>query len=189
VPASSFTGGGRLERNRAIRYSVGMKFLVIVLFSGMALGQQAASAAAPQLPIKLGEWKMIAMVHASDGDKARSFFNCNTTSDLAHLVPQPSHLPDNVSCSEDSQQLTGNGVTVSLTCKTPDSVVKTTYDLTRNSDTLVTGTMKMSAEVGGQHQESTTNIAYQWQQAECVNHDAPKAEAKPAPSLETPGSK
>ncbi len=155
----------------------------------VAMAQQAAppAAAGAQLPIKPGEWKMIAMVHKPDGDLARSFFNCNTSTDLAHLVPQPSHLPDNVSCSQDSQQLTGNGVTVSLTCKTPDSVVKTVYELTRNADTLVTGTMKMSAVVAGQHQESTTNIAYQWQQAECVDHDV-KSDAKPAPSLATPSA-
>jgi hypothetical protein len=172
-----------------------MKFLSMFLFASSLLAQSAApgtptAATAPQLPLKKGEWKMIAMVHGPDGDVARSFFNCNTTTDLAHLVPQPAHLPTGLTCTEDSQTFTSTGETLVISCKSASSTLKNTYQLTRNSDTLVTGTMKLVADVSGEHQESTTNIAYQWQADECTKED-PKPAARPAPSLNgpTPDSK
>jgi hypothetical protein len=169
-----------------------MKFLSLFLFAATALAQSAtpASPSNAQLPIKAGEWKMVAMVHSPDGDVARSFFSCNTATDLAHLVPQPSHLPAGVTCSKDSEQVTDTGVVLTFSCETTSSKLKNTYVLTRNSDTLVTGTMKLIADIGGQHQESTTNIAYQWQSDECTKEEskpaAPQAAPRPAPSLNGP---
>jgi len=150
-----------------------MKFLSILLLAAAAAAQTAPAAAPPanaQLPIKKGEWKMIAMVHNQEGDSAKSFFNCNTETDLAHLVPQPAHLPAGLACQQDSSTVTADGVTVVISCRSASTTLKTTYDLVRKSDQLVTGTMTMQADVEGQHQQSTTNIAYQWQQEECVDH-------------------
>jgi hypothetical protein len=150
-----------------------VKFLCILCLTGAALAQQAAPpSASAQLPIKPGEWKMIAVIHRAEGDQMQSFFTCNQLNDLAHLVPQPANLPKEFSCAQDSQQLTATGEVLVFTCKSPGSLVHATYDLTRNSDSLVTGTMKMAADAGGKHEESTTNIAYQWQQAECTRSPA-----------------
>lgn len=118
---------------------------------------------------------MIAIIHREDGDQAQSFFTCNEQTDLAHFVPQPAHLPAGVQCRQDSQTLTADGELLTVSCKSADSLVKTTYDLTRNSDSLVTGTMKLASDSGGRHTQSSTNIVYQWQKNECVNHEAAPA--------------
>jgi hypothetical protein len=143
-----------------------MRCLLLFLLAGAAAAQTAA---APQLPIKPGEWKMVAMIHGTDGDTAQSFFSCNTEKDLAHLVPQPAHLPAGLACAQDSQTLTADGEVLVISCKSPSALVKITYILTRNSETLVTGTMKKVEDAGSQHEESTTQIAYQWQQDVCVD--------------------
>ena len=146
----------------------GMKLLIIAL-AGVAMAQAQASSPSAQLPIKPGEWKMIAVIHAPDGDAMRSFFSCMTQTDLSHLVPQPANLPKEFSCTQDSQQLTANGENLAFTCKSASSTSSVNYQLTRNSDSLVTGTMKLASDDGGKHAESNTDIVYQWQQKECVN--------------------
>jgi hypothetical protein len=84
-------------------------------------------------------------------------------------------LPKEFSCTQDSQQLTANGENLAFTCKSASSTSSVNYQLTRNSDSLVTGTMKLASDDGGKHAESNTDIVYQWQHAECTQSQAPAA--------------
>ena len=101
-----------------------------------------------------------------------------TQTDLAHLVPQPANLPKEFSCAQDSQQLTADGETLAFTCKSAGSIANVLYQLKRDSDSLVTGTMKLASDEGGKHAESKTDIIYQWQHAECTQSRAPAPAAK-----------
>jgi hypothetical protein len=173
-----------------------MKFLAILLLASSALAQQPAQppAAAPpaavtpsgpaQLPIKTGEWKMTAIVHGKDNDLTRTFFTCVKQNDLAKLVPQGEHLPKDLTCNQDSQTVTTNGIILAVTCKSPQATVHTTYDLKRSTDSLVTGTMQMDLIVNENHAESSTSIVFEWQKDVCT---APEPVKPPAPAT-TPSS-
>jgi hypothetical protein len=176
-----------------------MKFFAILLLAGAALAQSATPptdsvpqnpAPSVQLPIKTGEWKMTAIVHGKENDLTHTFFTCMTQSDLTKLVPQQGNLPKNLSCTRESQQFSAHGMTMSVTCKSPGATVHTNYDLTRSTDTLVTGTMKMAVETtaGGAPQESSTSIVFEWQNDECVKPDAAKPDAAKPPVAAPPAT-
>lgn len=172
-----------------------MKFLAILLLAvaAPALAQQPATApptaaAAPpappapaQLPIKIGEWKMTAIVHGKDTDSTHTFFTCVKEGDLAKLVEKPENSSKNLACVPGPKQLTPQGVKLSLSCSSASATINTAYELARSTDQLVTGTMVYSADVNGAHSESNTSIVFEWQKAECVKSDK-AAPAQPAPA-------
>jgi hypothetical protein len=166
-----------------------MKFFAILLLAGTALAQQSASvtpnsSAPAQLPIKTGEWKLTAVVHGKDGDHTQTFFSCIKQSDLAKLVQQPD-MPKTVTCTEDPAQVTAQGLKLAMSCKSDSAVAHTTYDLTRNSDTMVTGTMNWALDLNGAHTESNTSIIFQWQADACT---APESQQPAAVTPATPAS-
>jgi hypothetical protein len=163
-----------------------MKFLAMLLLAvtAPALAQQSAAPAAPaQLPIKIGEWKMTAIVHGKDTDTTHTFFTCVKDPDLATLVQKPENTSKTLACVEGPKQLTAQGVKLSLSCTGASATINTAYELTRSTDQLVTGTMTYAQDVNGVHADSSTSIVFEWQKAECVISDkganSPPVPAKP----------
>ena len=124
---------------------------------------------------------MTAIVHGKDTDSTHTFFTCVKASDLAKLVEKSDNNSKNMACVEGPKQFTAQGVKLSLSCSSASATINTAYELARSTDELVTGTMVYSADVSGNHSESSTSIVFEWQRAECVKSDkAPAPQPVPA---------